>query len=66
MLEEFGPACVDRPHTLSGNRASKHQQLRFNLSEALRILSAFDPKRSAYLILRGDKTGDANWYLRDS
>ena len=32
-----------------------------------RILFAFDPRRSAYLILGGDKTGDANWYSgRDS
>jgi hypothetical protein len=28
-----------------------------------RILFAFDPKRRAYLVLGGDKTGDANWYL---
>jgi hypothetical protein len=27
-----------------------------------RILFAFDPRRAAYLILGGDKTGDANWY----
>jgi len=28
-----------------------------------RILFAFDPRRRAYLILGGDKTGDANWYV---
>ena len=27
-----------------------------------RILFAFDPRRQAYLILGGDKTGDARWY----
>jgi hypothetical protein len=27
-----------------------------------RILFAFDPRRFAYLILGGDKTGDAQWY----
>ena len=27
-----------------------------------RILFAFDPFRSAYLILGGNKTGDENWY----
>jgi hypothetical protein len=27
-----------------------------------RILFAFDPRRSAYLILGGDKTGDVHWY----
>ena len=29
----------------------------------MRILFAFDPRRNAYLILGGDKTGNANWYL---
>jgi hypothetical protein len=23
----------------------------------------FDPRRNAYLILGGDKTGDKNWYV---
>jgi hypothetical protein len=27
-----------------------------------RILFAFDPRRCAYLICGGDKTGDAHWY----
>ena len=27
-----------------------------------RILFAFDPRRCAYLILAGDKSGDAWWY----
>jgi len=29
-----------------------------------RILYAFDPLRSAVLLLGGDKTGDAHWYER--
>jgi hypothetical protein len=29
----------------------------------LRILFAFNPRRNAYLILGGDKTGDARWYV---
>lgn len=28
-----------------------------------RILFAFDPRCNAYLILGGDKTGNANWYV---
>lgn len=28
----------------------------------MRILFAFDPRRVGYLILGGDKTGDARWY----
>ena len=27
-----------------------------------RVLFAFDPRRIAFLILAGDKTGDPNWY----
>ena len=27
-----------------------------------RILFAFDPRRTAYLLLGGDKTGDDRWY----
>jgi hypothetical protein len=27
-----------------------------------RILFAFDPRRTAYLIIAGDKTGNARWY----
>jgi len=28
----------------------------------LRVLFAFDPRRTALLLLGGDKTGDPNWY----
>jgi hypothetical protein len=28
----------------------------------LRVLYAFDPRRTALLLLGGDKTGDPNWY----
>lgn len=28
----------------------------------LRTLYAFDPRRSAILLIGGDKTGDARWY----
>lgn len=27
-----------------------------------RVLYAFDPRRAAYLLLGGDKTGDHRWY----
>ena len=27
-----------------------------------RVLYAFDPRRSAILLIGGDKTGDARWY----
>ena len=28
-----------------------------------RVLHAFDPRRSAILLLGGDKTGDDRWYV---
>jgi hypothetical protein len=33
------------------------------LGRPYRILFAFDPRRNAYLILGGDKTGDKDWYV---
>ena len=64
MLMEAGPA-------LGFPYSSGIQQSRFNHMRELRIqhegrpyriLYAFDPSRSAFLILGGDKTGDDRWY----
>ena len=30
----------------------------------MRVLYAFNPKRTAILLIGGDKTGDAGWYDR--
>jgi len=30
----------------------------------LRVLYAFDPRRTAILLIGGDKTGDPKWYER--
>jgi hypothetical protein len=65
MLEEYGPA-LGRPYadTLRQSRYPNMKELRVqHQGKPYRILFAFDPRRSAYLILGGDKTGDANWYL---
>jgi hypothetical protein len=65
MLEEYGPA-LGRPHadTLKGSKHPNMKELRIqHQGRPLRILFAFDPRRNAYLILGGDKTGDANWYV---
>ena len=65
MLEEYGPA-LGRPYadTLRGSRYQNMKELRVqHQGKPYRILFAFDPRRSAYLILGGDKTGDADWYL---
>lgn len=56
---------LSRPHAdmLQETRISNLKELRVQSGgRPLRILFAFDPRRIAYLILGGDKTGDANWY----
>ena len=55
-----------RPYadTLKGSRHPNMKELRVqHLGRPYRILFAFDPRRNAYLILGGDKTGNANWYV---
>jgi hypothetical protein len=64
-LQEFGPT-LGRPYvdTLSGSKFPNLKELRVqHLGRPLRILFAFNPRRNAYLILGGDKTGDARWYV---
>jgi hypothetical protein len=65
MLQDYGPT-LGRPYvdTLKGSRYPNMKELRVqHLGRPLRILFAFDPRRNAYLILGGDKTGDGNWYV---
>ena len=65
MLAERGPALGD-PHTsaIKGSpfplRELKVQQP----GRPLRILYVFDPRRTALLLIGGDKTGDNRWYER--
>jgi len=64
MLVEYGPR-LGRPYadTLKGSRYPHMKELRVqHRGRPYRILFAFDPRRSAYLILGGDKTGDTHWY----
>ncbi|MFP5235801.1 MAG: type II toxin-antitoxin system RelE/ParE family toxin [Acidobacteriota bacterium] len=64
-LEQTGPA-LGRPlvDTLKGSKFPNMKELRVqHHGRPLRVLFAFDPRRSAYLILGGDKTGDALWYV---
>ena len=50
--------------TLRGSRLSHLKELRVQLrGRPYRILFAFDPRRCAYLILGGDKSGDPRWYV---
>ncbi len=63
-LALLGPA-LGRPQadTLKGSRYANMKELRIqHQGRPYRILFAFDPRRCAYLILGGDKTGDAQWY----
>jgi hypothetical protein len=64
LLEELGPS-LGRPHvdTVRDSRHANMKELRVqHQGRPYRILFAFDPRRAAYLILGGDKTGGANWY----
>jgi hypothetical protein len=64
LLRIDGPA-LGRPHvdTLKGSRHSNMKELRVQQQgKPWRVLFAFDPRRMAYLILAGDKTGDPRWY----
>ena len=64
LLEERGPN-LGFPHS-SGIKGSKHGHMRElriqHDGRPLRTLYAFDPRRSAILLIGGDKTGDERWY----
>jgi len=67
-LAAYGP-MLGRPDvdTLKGSRHRNLKELRVrHQGWPLRILFAFDPRRCAYLILGGDKTGDGDWYVSRS
>ena len=64
LLEEFGPT-LPRPHAdvITSSRHSNMKELRAKVAERpLRVLYAFDPRRTALLLIGGDKTGDPKWY----
>lgn len=64
LLERAGP-LLGRPHidTIKGSRIPNLKELRVqHQGSPIRVLFAFDPRRVAYLILGGDKTGDDRWY----
>jgi hypothetical protein len=57
---DLGRPLVD---TLKGSRYPNMKELRVqHRGRPYRILFIFDPRRNAYLILGGDKSGDARWY----
>src|SRR5580704_2527752 len=59
LLEQFGPQS-DRPRadTLNGSRQRNMKELRFSAADGeWRVAFAFDPKRSAILLVAADKSG---------
>lgn len=66
LLEQYGPT-LPRPHAdvIVSSRHANMKELRGRVNERqLRVLYAFDPNRTALLLIGGDKTGDPKWYER--
>jgi hypothetical protein len=64
LLEEYGVA-LKHPYC-SAVATSKHDQMRElrvqHARRPYRILYAFDPRRTAVLLIGGEKTGQDRWY----
>jgi len=64
LLEMHGPQLA-HPHG-SGIASSRHSRMRElraqHRGRPLRVLYAFDPRRTAILLIGGDKTGNDRWY----
>ena len=59
LLNARGP-LLNRPHvdTLNGSKHSNMKELRFSADEGVwRVAFAFDPKRTAIILIAGDKAG---------
>ena len=66
LLRQLGPN-LPRPHAdvLKGSKHSNMKELRTqHQGRPIRTLFAFDPRRSAILLIGGDKTGDDRFYER--
>ncbi len=64
LLEERGPV-LPRPHSdvIKSSRHANMKELRGSVGEhELRVLYAFDPRRTAILLIGGDKNGNPGWY----
>ena len=64
LLEKFGPT-LPRPHAdvVVTSRHPNMKELRGQTDKSiLRVLYAFDPRRTAILLIGGDKKGDSGWY----
>lgn len=68
LLQQFGPQ-LGRPRvdTLDGSRHANMKELRFSAAGGeWRVAFAFDPKRTAILLVAGDKSGgsEGKFYRR--
>ncbi len=66
LLEEVGPG-LGRPtvDTVKGSRHTNMKELRTRYGKhQYRTLFAFDPRRTAILLIGGDKAGDKRFYKR--
>jgi len=64
VLEEKGPS-LRRPHVgpiVISRHANMKELIIQHAGRPYRVLFAFDPRRMAYLLIGGDKTGNARWY----
>jgi hypothetical protein len=66
-LEADGPNLkFPRSSDIRRSRHSNMRELRIqHAGRPYRVLYAFDPRRTAILLLGGDKTGDSRWYERN-
>ena len=66
LLAEHGPA-LPFPYSsgISGSRHGRMRELRIQSGgRPIRVFYAFDPRRTAILLIGGDKTGDGRFYER--
>ena len=61
-LRQEGPS-LGRPYvdTIRDSRFKNMKELRISSGGALRVLFAFDPERSAVLLIGGDKSENSRW-----
>lgn len=66
LLEAMGP-MLGYPHSSAvfGSRHAHMRELRVqHRGRSYRVFYAFDPRRTAILLIAGDKTGDERFYQR--
>jgi len=64
LLEECGPS-LRHPYSsgINGSRYAHIRELRIqHAGQPYRVLYAFDPRRTAILLIGGNKTGNDRWY----